>query len=63
MKLHIYTMTIARLNTIITREGHLNCQKCDKEIMIGDKVVTKAVSGVGHRKIRHEKCAKKVGLI
>lgn len=46
----------------LNRDGGVRCVTCGKELKIGDKIVSKKAIR-SRRRLRHEVCAKKVGLI
>ncbi len=63
MTLKIFTMTVRTLKMRTTRGSKIKCQTCSKLIKIGDSVVTKKHATSHHSMIRHESCARRVGLI
>ena len=58
----IFTMSEAVLSRRKTMKSNPNCQSCGVEIKVGDNVLTKINGGCGTT-IRHEECARGVGLI
>jgi hypothetical protein len=57
-----YTMTAHDLKRRITYYANTICYTCNVEISIGDLVTTKTGAKQG-KLIRHESCARRVGLI
>jgi hypothetical protein len=60
MPVRTYKLAIGHLNRRIILGNDMNCHNCQREIKIGDIVVTKR-----HRakQIWHESCATKIGLV
>ena len=58
----IFTVTQANFTRRKTMKCKMNCQICDVEVKVGDSVVTKRV-GNRSSSIRHEACARRVGII
>ncbi len=56
-----YTVTHDSLRRRITYGSPILCHTCGKDIIVGDVVVTK--TGKRGKFIRHEQCARRVGLI
>jgi len=61
-KANVFIFTLAIKGYRKTKGSALICYTCGKECKIGESVFTKQASGTT-RKIRHEDCARKVGLI
>lgn len=59
---HIYKMTQNTSQNRLNKESSMNCHTCKIQIKLGDSVVTKS-SGKSSRLIRHESCAKRIGIL
>ena len=62
MVVTIYKVTQDSLNRRITYGSDITCYTCGLKIKINDSVVTKKGAKQG-KLIRHESCARRVGLI
>jgi len=51
-----YTMTDITYRKLKARERELNCEKCGKEIKVGDRVISRIVQRGGKSKRYHKKC-------
>jgi len=63
MNSRIFTMTKRILNLRKTNELKITCHTCNGIIKIGDIVVTKKNTAKNAKGVRHESCARRVGLI
>ena len=59
----IFVMTAQIYSSRKTKGSKESCQTCNGVIKIGDTVVTNIGSKNGGRPIRHESCARRVGVI
>jgi len=59
----IFVMTAQIQGSRKTKGSKLSCQTCNGAIKIGDVVVTNIGSKQGGRPIRHESCARRVGIL
>jgi len=61
MTTNTYKMTKQNLKIRIASGAKNSCHTCNELIKVGDSVITKTTNG--HRIIRHQSCARRIGLI
>lgn len=59
----IFVMTAQIQSSRKTKGSKESCQTCNGVIKVGDYVVTNIGGKKGSRPIRHESCARRVGVI